>query len=206
MATLVVQISRGMAPSRCIAEVAQAAHMRTMQYRLVHGLGAVEAKNEAVRLAMEYCDDLILVEDDAIISFDAWTAVVRALEDSAGSPSGVVATVDAVCRNGQPSVRRDTRGRFEFAGTVLVAVPFSVLSRLEPPYFAAADFKRIGGVMAFCGHNERGQGSDVWFWRRLLSLDPPPEVRVIGRVATVATPWNTGSYDLTKPIKMEVIE
>ena len=202
--TIVCQISRGVAPSICIVEAVQAAQRHGAQYRLIAGLSAVDAKEEAVTVALATQSDLVLCEDDMLATDDQWRRAITGSDDR-------VLVASAPCRNGVVNTIHDTAGRVLWSGTVLVRIPYPILECIAAqgrptfqcwdchPDFDASELHPV------CPNN-RGEASDVYLYYRLTQMDPRPEVEELGMVVALQHPFNTGAKRLNAPIELVPVQ
>ena len=199
MRPLIVQISRGMAPAKCIAE---AAVWGGTDYRLVAGMTAPAAKNEAVRLALESRRSLLLVEDDVLATADQWMTALYEHPDA-------VVMASAICRNGTINTVRDDEGGVLYSGSSFLRIPLPVLQAMTAQFwllFAPWDFITDNGELQGVGPNGSGYGSDVYFWWRLKQLKPPAEVIEVGMVTEIAHPYNSDTdwrYSMANPHELK---
>lgn len=202
MTSVVVQISRGVAPAACIVGAVQAAARYGARYFLVAGLPAADAKNAAVQIACDYRASLVLVEDDMIATPPIWE---RAL---LGDPPHVM-VAGAPCRNGEYNIWTDKRGRIVYAGSVFLRIPRTVIEALShKPLFEPWVFRPEPGLphpdhvtpVAPC---RQGTGSDVYFWWRLRAELPAVEAIHIGDVRHFKHALNSGPHNLAAPIQLE---
>jgi hypothetical protein len=156
--TLVVQISRGRAPAHAIASAARGAGAWDWPYRLVAGLPAVDAKNEAVRLAYEEHTALLLIEDDVLVPWDEWPT-----RDDA------IYAADVHCRGGTLNTVRDNQGDVLYTGTCFVRVPWWALDAMgaaRAPLFQPWVFQydSHAGTLTKIEPSLDGLHSDVYFY------------------------------------------
>lgn len=195
MPTVVVQISRGMAPAESIAAAVEQAYRRGAQYTLVSGKPAAEAKTAAIEVALAASADLVLVEDDVLADDGIWEAAIAG--------SAAVGYCEATCRDGRSNTYRRPTGRFVASGTVLVRLSLSVLIRLRDEANALPlegwEFARHGDDLVPVVRDAFGRGSDMWLWYNVaqkLGYDP---VR-LGKVTSIMHPYNDGvRHDLNAP-------
>jgi hypothetical protein len=143
------------------------------RYEQVAFLTAVEAKNEAVRLAYQARCDLVLVEDDVIVPWADWPT-----EDDA------IYAADAICRGGTLNTVRDSLGDVLYTGTCFVRVPWWAMDRMgagTERLFEPALFHPDGDQLRYAGPDPHGQHSDVFFFWRARRCGIP--VRIFGRAS-----------------------
>lgn len=131
---LLVQITRGLAPAPAIASAVLGAQRHGWGYELVAGLPAVDAKNEAVRLAYAAGADLVLVEDDVIAPWAIWPTA-----------SDAIYAADAICRGGETNTVRDVAGGVIYTGTCFIRIPRWAMERMgypSQPLFRSGKFLR----------------------------------------------------------------
>lgn len=194
--TLIVQISRGMAPAISIAESQRAAREYSANYQLVWGKPAAEAKTDAIEMAITNAEDLVLVEDDVLATPAIWQAAICGPES--------VAYCDAICRDGRTNTGRRADGQFIATGTVLVRLALPVLIRLRKETGAlpleAWEFHKdpaTGGLVP-TARDPLGRGSDIWLWYHITKLGYEPQC--LGKVTTILHPFNDGTrHDLRAP-------
>lgn len=203
MALMVCQISRGVAPAPAIAGAVQGASGIGGWYRLLTGFECAEAKNEAVRLAMEAEYDLLLIEDDVIVPESCWF--------EAGRDRDEIMTCVTVNRDGSEMARYHTKHKDQllYTGTQFVKVPLPILHHLleEGPIFQALEHQVAeghGGELYVIGPSPCGRGSDTHFWYRVRKLTPRPTVRVIGRCQWLLNPCNE-KHNLQNPVTFKVM-
>ena len=185
---LLCQISRGVAPVKPIIAAVEKAHQFDWVYHAIIGRPLVEAKNEAVRLALESQAALMLVEDDICASDDVWNSAATLTDNAVGYGRANV-------RGGQENVYVSDDGAFRYAGNCFCVIPLDVLQRLPRPAFSAQrwlkDTDELGGAL------NNGIGSDTVFWYHVRHLDPQPAIIELGTVEHLKHPLNLVRDNLT---------
>lgn len=199
---IVIQISRGLAPARCIANAAYTCgKVPHVEYRLIDCKPAAEAKEEAARIALELGVDLVLIEDDMMPAPEIWAQVFQSHRQD------TVLYAETPCRNGERNVYRNKRGEFTYSGTVLVKVPLAVLRRLaHRPIFEPWEYM-------LDEHHEpvpvrkdpHGFSSDVYFWQQVRKL-PGVCIVPLGHVDSIASELNSGAQRPNSPSVLTVFQ
>lgn len=152
--TLLVQISRGRGCSHAIASAVLGAQRHGWDYELVGFLPAVEAKNEAVRLAYDRGADLVLVEDDVVVPWADWPTAGQAIE-----------AAEAICRGGETNTVRGAGGGVIATGTCFMRIPFWAMHDMGypgQPLFRSGRFLRTAaGLEPDPTREPDGTGSDM---------------------------------------------
>jgi hypothetical protein len=195
----VCQISRGIAPVECMIEASDMAELFGAEYLPIWGKPLVEAKNKAVEYAMQSQADLLLVEDDILADVWIWEAALSC-EDN-----GDILIATTRNRDGTPNTKKSPKGKFLYTGNIFTLIPHDVLCKLDIPIFRAWNFSQSddGEILIMKDENKHGQHSDVYFWYKVMQLDPPPVIRTIGEVSHVKTPYNTGHISHNEPFVIE---
>ena len=185
-----VQITRGMAPAVSVASTVGACARHKIEYKLIAGKPAHEAKNDAARLAYDKGADLLLVEDDILVGDAIWRKVVENDSD--------VMLATALMKNGELNTWFQGE-RVVYSGTVFLKVPHAVLARMGDPWFAPRDLYFNGSTGEWCdkGENEHGLHSDTWFYYRCWALGVLPIVA--GFAVHLLHPDNWQKCDLVNP-------
>jgi hypothetical protein len=196
---VIVQISRGVGPGWAIVDAMRYAEEYDNPYFYVDGMSCPDAKNRAVEIADKFEDDLLLIEDDIRASQQTWHAI-----QTYSSPDAIV-TATTNKRTGKSNLTRAPNGKFLATGTVFVKIPRTVYTRLEAPVFRPWTFARTadGDEIIDRGPCKSGHGSDWYFWYTARQLKPEPEIIVIGTVAHLKHPLNTGTSDHDNPYEEE---
>ena len=155
-----VQITRGLAPALSIASTVSACARRKIDYKLIVGVPAAEAKQQAAQTAFEAGQDLLLVEDDILANDEIWNKVTQNDSD--------VMLGSCLMKNGELNVWFHGP-RVVYSGTVFLKVPWAVLGKIGDPWFLPRDLgftSDDGGVWWDKGPNDEGKHSDTWFYYR----------------------------------------
>jgi hypothetical protein len=154
--TIVCQITRGLAPASAIVHTVQGAQHFRHRYLLISGLGRVDAKNAAVRAALDDEAHLLLVEDDIEVPWSQWP-----------TSRGNVWVATARCSNGDMNTEYDSHGHVLKTGTPFILIPYRILFDLSDqgtqPIFRARKFRIDGNVLVDYGPTDTDRGSDIWF-------------------------------------------
>tara|TARA_R110000851_G_scaffold38116_3_gene98006 strand:- start:743 stop:1366 length:624 start_codon:yes stop_codon:yes gene_type:complete len=165
--TLCVQISRGIAPAVAIASTVGACTRHGIDYHLITGKSAADAKNEAAKMAYESGRHLVLCEDDFLAESELWARFAK-------DHSNTFAT-SALMRNGQINVLYHG-DRLVLSGTVCLKVPWEHLELIGSPWFSAHNLSFDEGEWTDNGPNIGGFHSDTWFFYRCWTCGIIPEV------------------------------
>ena len=195
--TMVCQISRGLGVSVSVANAATAANSDGAGFAVVSGMQAVDAKNEAVKVADFYNAGLVLVEDDVLPSQNQWSECI---------PSMRLAYGEAITRSGKINTRRGRDGKVLYTGTCLVAIPRFVLDKLPRPVFRSWKFTVSHGELVDLGPGTDGRASDVYFWHLLRKTLPDLTWHSLGRVPHVRHALSEPRHDLQNPSDLSLWE
>ena len=188
---LVAQISRGLSPAISISATIAACTQRGLNYKLIVGKPAPEAKNEAAQAAWESNRDLILCEDDFLAESKVW--------DAATADTDQVLVGSALMRNGEINVWF-LGERLVYSGTVFVKIPWTALDAIGDPWFSPRDLNfngQDGGEWRDDGPNADGFHSDTWFYYRCWTEGIEP--KVCGFVTHLIHPGNNALRQLNQP-------
>lgn len=188
----VVLISRGLcAPEVTRDAVLQAAQYPDVGFWIVSGRSCVEAKQAAVRAVGTEGQDLMILEDDVLLTDEQWREML--------TPGPEILVGECACRNGEWNTHKlVTQEGLEilYSGSVALRIPAAVLRRLpETGGFEARLIyvQRDPLVWEDRGPAPTDSGSDLSFWYHVWHLDPRPAVRSIGEVVHLRTPLNDGT-------------
>lgn len=188
---LCCQISRGMAPAIAISSTMAACINHKLDYQLITGMTAPDAKNKAARLAYESKRDLLLCEDDFLAETEIWQRATNGTRETwVGS---------ALMRNGEINVWFQGE-RLVYSGTVFLKVPWEHLDKIKDPWFQPRDLMftgEAGGEWRDDGPNADGLHSDTWFYYRCWQEGITP--KVVGFVTHLSHPGNNVLRRLNQP-------
>jgi hypothetical protein len=190
--TVCVQFTRGMAPAIAIAATVTACVKRGIEYKLITGKPAPDAKNEAAAFAHSTGRNLILCEDDFLAEPEMW-------EKAVNNDSEQVLVGSALMRNGELNCWFQGE-RLVYSGTVFVVIPWVALDAIGAPWFLARDLEFSGagdGSWKDCGPNDDGHHSDTWLYYRCWESGIKPIVA--GFVTHLSHPFNNAMRQLNIP-------
>lgn len=162
---VVCQISRGLSPARAISQASLFAQRLGLTYILIDTETCVDAKNSAVKWALSMGKDLLLLEDDVMLPWQAWKQAVEQRR---------LAYAEVIMQNGQINTQRKADGEFLFTGTIFVYIPLKVLKNLPDPAFKAQCFKVENDQLIPTTPTFNGKHSDVYFWWQISKLGIKP--------------------------------
>lgn len=196
---LVTQITRGVCPAICIVSVFRVSQDEGYNYTLINGLPMIQAKNDAVELALRKERHLLLIEDDVLINDDVWENV-RNMED------GMIGYASTKMRGGVSNVVKTNKGDFIYTGNCFLFVASDVLSemRKQGEIFEALTWgiDKETGKGEVVGKNDDNLGSDVTFWMKVKELKSKPMICHLGEVDHIRHPMNE-IRNYQNPIKLE---
>ena len=190
--TVCVQFTRGMAPAIAIAATMTACVKHGINYKLITGKPAPEAKNEAAELAHSTGRNLILCEDDFLAESFIWDRAVSNDDEQ-------VLVGSALMRNGELNCWFEGE-RLVYSGTVFVVIPWVALDAIGAPWFVGRDLMftgEDGGKWEDKGPNHDGLHSDTWFYYRCWESGIRPIVA--GFVTHLSHPQNNVLRKLNAP-------
>ena len=188
-------ISRGLSPARSVMQAGYFASHHRMSIRVIDGLSLVDAKNEAVEIATNNYQDLIIVEDDVVASGEQWQQLRCAK---------TIAVTAARHRDGKLMIEFDAAGRVLFTGSTFLKIPLEILRQFEPPVFRCWNVGISDDKKLFL-QEKRDDGllSNMYFWYCVQLLGEP--VEYLGEVKHLQHPLNNGVHNHANPIEIKEI-
>jgi hypothetical protein len=186
---IMAYITRGIGPIEAATDAMSACATFGWIFLLVEGCCLVEAKQRASRAAIEWDTDLLMVEDDMLVSEKVWKAVYKADNPNNYNTIHYAKTNN---RDGTSNERMTPSGKFLFTGTCFCRIPAYILNKMEQPMFLAYNFgySSDGEQLIPKGPNEKDRGSDVYFWQAARQLVPQPSFQCLGTVGHIKHPLN----------------
>ena len=166
---IVTQVTRGLAPARSIANVVETCYSMGIDYWLIEGLSMVDGHNRCVEISDEAGDDVLMLQDDVIVT-EHHLGAARFAPGIAYAPCNL--------KNGYTNTVYRKDGSTLYSGLPFLFLPRHVRQRLEPKVFDTGEhvIDKPSREIIYKGPSEEGKHADVWFWCKFNELDPRPDV------------------------------